>query len=86
MSVLEALKYGEIDATVVQPIYLSPLPVWVLKDFKNKEAVVVELNSTGQLASLLRDKVGLHIKQEIKQYDARPFDPIKLSTKLKEVI
>ncbi|MFX1339673.1 MAG: 2-oxoacid:acceptor oxidoreductase subunit alpha [Promethearchaeota archaeon] len=86
MSVLEGLKYGEIDATVVQPIYLSPLPVWILKDFKNKEAVVVELNSTGQLASLLRDKVGLHIKQEIKQYDARPFDPIELSTKLKEVI
>ena len=86
MSVLEALKYGKIDATVVQPIYLSPLPVWILNKFKDKEAIVVELNSTGQLASLLREKLGIKIKEEIKQYDARAFDPIDLSIKLKEVI
>ena len=86
MSVLEALKYGKIGATVIQPIYLNPMPVWILNKFKDKEAIVVELNSTGQLASLLKEKIGITIKERINQYDARPFDPMELSLKIKEVI
>jgi 2-oxoglutarate ferredoxin oxidoreductase subunit alpha len=34
MSVLEALQAGNIDATVVQPIYLEPLPVWELDRYR----------------------------------------------------
>ncbi|MFX1383705.1 MAG: 2-oxoacid:acceptor oxidoreductase subunit alpha [Promethearchaeota archaeon] len=86
MSVLEALKYGNIECTVIQPIYLSPLPIWNLKKFKNKDNIVVELNSTGQLASLLKSKVGITPQAEINQYNGRPFDPIELSNILKEVI
>jgi len=86
MSVLEALKYGNIEATVVQPIYLKPLPIWNLKNYADKEGIVVEMSSTGQFATLLREKVGISPKAELKQYNGRPFDPIDLSNKIKEVL
>jgi 2-oxoglutarate ferredoxin oxidoreductase subunit alpha len=86
MSVLEALKYGKISPTVIQPIYLKPFPTWELEEFKNQENIVVEQSISGQFASLLKDKTGINIKNTIKQYDGRPFDPIKLSQKIKEVL
>jgi 2-oxoglutarate ferredoxin oxidoreductase subunit alpha len=86
MSVLEALKYGKLNPTAVAPIYLSPLPIWELEEFKNQDNIVIEQNSTGQFATLLKDKAGLDIRTTIKQYNGRPFDPIELSQKLKEVL
>ena len=87
MSVLEALDYGEIDATVVQPIYLNPFPTWELEKYRNKtHAIVVEQNSTGQLESILREKIGIKFKNSINKYDGRAFDPIDLAEKIKEVL
>jgi len=86
MSVIEAINFGKINPTIIQPIYLNPLPIWELKQFKNQENIVVEQSSTGQLTSLLREKAGLNIKSTIKRYDGRPFDPIELSSKIKEVL
>ncbi len=84
MSVLEALNYGGLNPTIVQPIYLSPLPVWELEEFKNQDNIVIEQSITEQFASLLKEKAGLNIKSVIKRYDGRPFDPIELSIKIKE--
>jgi len=84
MSVLEALKYCGLNPTIVQPIYLSPLPIWKLEEFKNQDNIVIEQSITGQFASLLKEKAGLNIRRVIKRYDGRPFDPIELSTKIKE--
>ena len=84
MSVLEALKYGELKPTIVQPIYLSPLPVWELEEFINQDNIVIEQSVTGQFASLLKEKSDLNIRSVIKRYDGRPFDPIELSIKIKE--
>ncbi|MFW9894363.1 MAG: 2-oxoacid:acceptor oxidoreductase subunit alpha [Candidatus Thorarchaeota archaeon] len=86
MSVIEALRYGNLNHTIVAPIYLNPLPTWELEEFKNKENIVVEQSSTGQFTKLLRERAGLKIKTTIKQYDGRPFDPIELSNKIKEVL
>ncbi|MHA2055772.1 MAG: 2-oxoacid:acceptor oxidoreductase subunit alpha, partial [Candidatus Hodarchaeales archaeon] len=86
MSVLEALKYGKINPTIIQPIYLSPLPTWALEEFRSQDNIVVEQSSTGQFTQLLQGKGGLKIKHTIKRYDGRPFDPIELSTKIKEVL
>ena len=85
MSVLEALDYAGINATVVQPVYLQPFPVWELDKYKNKKTIVVEQNSTGQLEQLLRDKVGINPVLSIRQFDGRPFNPIDLSKKLRKV-
>jgi len=81
MSVLEALDYADITARVVQPIYLEPFPIWELR--KYKRGIVVEQNSRGQLAELLREKAGVEITSTIKRYDGRPFDVIELSSKIK---
>ncbi len=86
MSVLEALRYGRVNPTIVQPIYLNPLPTWELEEFKNQDNIVIEQSSTGQFASLLKEKAGLKIRSTIKKYDGRPFDPIELSKKIKEVL
>jgi 2-oxoglutarate ferredoxin oxidoreductase subunit alpha len=86
MSVLEALKYGKLNPTIIAPIYLNPLPVWELDEFKNKENIVVEQSSTGQFTKLLKEKAGLKINHTIKQYDGRPFDPIDLLSRIKEVL
>ncbi|MGB2804006.1 MAG: 2-oxoacid:acceptor oxidoreductase subunit alpha [Candidatus Zixiibacteriota bacterium] len=84
MSVLEALQASNIDATVVQPIYLEPLPVWELDRYRDREIIVVEQSCSGQFASLLEEKVGIRPKVVIKKYDGRPFDPVELSEKIKE--
>ncbi|MHA2039199.1 MAG: 2-oxoacid:acceptor oxidoreductase subunit alpha, partial [Promethearchaeota archaeon] len=86
MSVLEALKYGKMNPTTIQPVYLNPLPTWELEEFKNQDNIVVEQSSTGQFTALLKGKAGLNIKSTIKRYNGRPFDPIELSTKIKEVL
>jgi 2-oxoglutarate ferredoxin oxidoreductase subunit alpha len=86
MSVLEALRYGRMNPTIIAPIYLNPLPIWELEEFKNQDNIVIEQSISGQFTSLLKGKAELNIKHTITQYDGRPFDPIKLSTKIKEVI
>ena len=83
MSVLEALRHGRLNPTIVQPIYLSPIPIWELEEFKNQDNIVIEQSISGQFASLLKEKAGLNIRSVIKRYDGRPFDPIELSIKIK---
>lgn len=82
MSVLEAIDFGELEMTVVQPIYLEPFPVWEMGKYRGTKGVVVEQNSTGQLATLLREKVGVNVQSLILKYDGRPFDPQELAKQL----
>ena len=86
MSVLEALNHGDIDAKVVQPRYLEPLPIWELEEYMDKDVIVVEQSSEGQFAKLLREKVNIVPKTVIRRYDGRPFEPEKLAEEIKEVI
>ena len=86
MSVLEALKFGNIDARIIQPIYLEPFPTWKLDKFRKSKGIVIEQSCTGLFASLLKEKVGIEPKAIIKKYDGRAFNPKELSEKIKEVI
>ncbi|MBU7014402.1 MAG: 2-oxoacid:acceptor oxidoreductase family protein [Theionarchaea archaeon] len=83
MSVLEALRAGDIDATVVQPVYLRPFPVWEFTGYDR--AVVVEQSSTGQFATLLKEKAQVD-SLVIAKYDGRPFDPQNLALAIKEAV
>jgi 2-oxoglutarate ferredoxin oxidoreductase subunit alpha len=85
MSVLEALRQGEIRARVVQPVYLEPFPLWELEQYAGNTVIAVEQSSTGQFALLLKEKAGIQSHQ-IKQYDGRPFDPEELASKIEEVL
>ena len=86
MSVLEALRYGNLNSTIIQPIYLSPLPTWELEEFKGQDNIVVEQSISGQFSALLAEKAGINVRKTIKKYDGRPFDPIELSKEIKEVL
>ena len=86
MSVIEALKYGKLNPTTIQPIYLSPLPTWKLEEFKDQDNIVVEQSISGQFTQLLSGKAGINVRTTIKRYDGRPFDPIVLSQQIKEVL
>lgn len=79
MSVIEALMAGGIEATVVQPRYLEPLPVWELERYRGRKALVVEQSRQGQFASLLREKAGIDDTTIIRRYDGRPFEPNELA-------
>ena len=86
MSVLEALRAGGIEATVIQPVYLEPLPVWEMDKYGTNGCIVVEQSSTGQFESLLRERARIHVKTGIRKYDGRPFDPDDLAAKIKEAL
>jgi len=71
---------------VVQPLYLSPLPIWELSShFENVEKVVcVEANSTAQLSTWLAFH-GLGVDENVLKYDGRPFTVDQLEEEIKEV-
>ncbi len=86
MSVREALNFGDIEAIIVQPRFLEPLPVWELSRYKDRPSLVVEMSSTGQFATLLREKIGIIPGEIIRKYDGRPFDPQELSWEIKKAL
>jgi 2-oxoglutarate ferredoxin oxidoreductase subunit alpha len=85
MSVLEALYIGGIEAKVVQPIYLKPLPVWELARHRADGPIVIEHSATGQFTALLNEKVGISGIRSIKKHDGRPFEPNELAQAIKGV-
>ena len=84
MSVLEALRAGGLDATVVQPVYLEPFPVWALEDYRGSDPVVVEQSAGGQFARLLAEKAGIRARAVVRRYDGRPFDPDELAAAIRK--
>jgi 2-oxoglutarate ferredoxin oxidoreductase subunit alpha len=86
MSVLEAVRYGGLQATIVQPIYLEPFPVWELTRFKDRKAIAIELSSEGTFSSLLKEKAGIEATWDLRRYDGRPFEPTELAEELKGVM
>jgi len=71
----------------LQVLYLAPFPEWeVSKHLRTaKKAVTVEGNLTGQLRSLVREHTGYKIENAVLKNDGRPFDPVLLSGRLREV-
>ena len=86
LSVLEAFRSGELQGTVVQPIYLEPFPVWELAKYKDRKAIVVEQSSMGTFANLLKEKAGIEGTWALRRYDGRPFEPTELASELKGVM
>ncbi|MBS3773285.1 MAG: 2-oxoacid:acceptor oxidoreductase family protein [Candidatus Thermoplasmatota archaeon] len=84
LSVLEALRAGDIDARVVQPVYLRPFPVWELDGYR--DVVVVEQSAAGSFEQLLREKTDIAVAESVRKYDGRPFEPTELARELGEVL
>jgi 2-oxoglutarate ferredoxin oxidoreductase subunit alpha len=82
--VLEASKYFDKPAKLIQIVWLEPFDKErVLKEFGgSKRIVCVEGNHNGQLASLIREKTGIEIKDKILKYDSMPFNPMELAEEI----
>ncbi|MFQ6061359.1 MAG: 2-oxoacid:acceptor oxidoreductase subunit alpha, partial [Thermoplasmata archaeon] len=85
-SVLEASKHLE-KVRVVQVIYLEPFPIWAVeKALEGVEKIVtIELSVSGQFTTLLKNN-GIHADNSVRKYDGRPFDPVDLANRIKEVM
>jgi 2-oxoglutarate ferredoxin oxidoreductase subunit alpha len=78
---------GELGLAVVQPLVLDPFPAEAYRRAAGGFAscLVVEDNSTGQLARLLAEH-GFGVEGTVLRYDGRPFALEELVDRLKEVI
>jgi 2-oxoglutarate ferredoxin oxidoreductase subunit alpha len=73
--VLEALK-GVSGVKLVQVIWMEPFPKnKLLSEIKDKRLLVIENNSTGQLASLIRENLFREPDGLLLKYDGRQFFP-----------
>ncbi|MDD3493258.1 MAG: 2-oxoacid:acceptor oxidoreductase family protein [Candidatus Thermoplasmatota archaeon] len=86
LSVREALRHAGLEAQVVQPIYLRPLPTWELEAYADQQPVVVEQSAAGSFARLLQERADISPGHVIRRYDGRPFDPRDLAHRLQEVL
>jgi 2-oxoglutarate ferredoxin oxidoreductase subunit alpha len=91
MPVREAANQLALEGIMVRHmhlVYLSPFPdKEVEAELKNaKKATVIEMNSTGQLRGLIREKTGVQIQNALLKYDGRPFDPIHIKAHIRELM
>lgn len=76
----EAIKWLTRDGyevNALQIVYMEPFPAeaveHVLRTAKRK--LLIEQNSSAQLAGLIREKTGIQLTDRLLRYDGRPFEP-----------
>ncbi len=86
-AILETMALVDRPLKFMQILYLNPFPEWEVSKhlLAAKNSVLVEGNLTGQLGSLIREHTGHRIKNAVLKNDGRPFDPVLLARKLREV-
>jgi 2-oxoglutarate ferredoxin oxidoreductase subunit alpha len=87
----EAMRRLNAEGNILnylQVLYLQPFPKTKVEQAlgKAKRTVVVEHNSTSQLAGLIRDHTLRNVDHKILKYDGRSFNPIELANRIKEVL
>jgi len=71
--VLDSIK--DLNCKFIQILYIEPFPRKIKKELEKKNIILIENNSTGQLADVIAEKIGIFIedKNKILKYDGRPF-------------
>ena len=85
-AIIDAISDGKIDAKFIQVIFMDPFSEKIKADLvKAKKVIIVENNATAQLATLIRNKIGIIIedKNKILRYDGRPFFSDELAEEIK---
>ncbi|MEK6833812.1 MAG: 2-oxoacid:acceptor oxidoreductase family protein [Nanoarchaeota archaeon] len=72
-AILDAIK--DINAEFIQLKYIEPFPEELKEKLSEKNIILIENSSTGQLAGIITKKTGIFIdnKNKILRYDGRPF-------------
>ena len=91
LPIIEAMSWLEREGVYtrfIQVVWLEPFPVNSIKRalVPASRLVVVECSATPQLASLLREHVGVEPDYEVKRYDGRPLDPEQVYERVIEVV
>ncbi|VVB79325.1 2-oxoglutarate synthase subunit KorA [uncultured archaeon] len=71
-AVLDAIKEMK-NVKFLQILYMEPFPIEIKKELDKKKVILVENNSTAQLAGLIAEKTGIFVENKILRYDGRPF-------------
>jgi len=87
LDAIEILREKQLKVGFLQVLYLEPFPAEkVAQVIGSKKVVDVENNATGQLASLIRENLGIGVDEMILRYDGRPFEPVELVERIEEVL
>jgi len=81
-------EVGELlGLKVVQPLFLEPFPLRKIKQAIGdaKRIICVEVNATGQLASLLQNN-GIKVNNVLLKFDGRPFFIDELKSKVEGLV
>lgn len=84
-AVLEALKQLP-KVNFLHLNWINPFPAELVSVYlkKSKKILNVELNYSGQLAGLIREKTGIKIEDNYLKFDGRPFFPEELISEFKK--
>ncbi|MFA6552156.1 MAG: 2-oxoacid:acceptor oxidoreductase subunit alpha [Candidatus Paceibacterota bacterium] len=86
--VLEAAKYLDKPVRLVQVLWVEPFDsakvTEALKDAK--KIINIECNHDAQMASLIKEKTGINVTDNILKYDSRPFEPVALAEEINNII
>jgi len=82
-AIIDAIK--SIDVEFIHLKYIEPFPKEIKKKILEKNIILVENSSTGQLGGIVAKKIGILIddKNKILRYDGRPFFADELNEEIK---
>jgi 2-oxoglutarate ferredoxin oxidoreductase subunit alpha len=85
-AILEAIDGLPVKFLQIQ--VLEPFPIKIVKDILRgiTNIIGVEQNTTAQFGALLYAKTGVGVNHKILRYDGRPFEPLELRARIKEVL
>jgi len=85
---MKLLKQDGVEVNYLQILYLLPFPTNAVEGIlrKARKTIVVENNKTSQLSGLIREHTLRDVDYKILKYDGRPFNPIYLSERIKEMV
>ena len=86
-AVLEAIKHFK-NVNFLHLTWVSPFPAVAIKKAleKARRVLNVECNYSAQMGSLIREKTGIEIKNNLLKYDGRPFYPEEIIAQIKKVL
>ena len=85
---IETLRQEGIDAAILNLSWLWPFPIAAVRSVLNKSScpVVIEGNSTHQLAKLISQELAIDIYHKRTKYDGRPFYPSEVIKYAHEIL
>ncbi|KYH38761.1 MAG: 2-oxoacid:acceptor oxidoreductase, alpha subunit [Candidatus Bathyarchaeota archaeon B23] len=88
LEALKLLRRGGIEARFIQPVYLEPFPRGAMERLLSGDEpkLLVEMNKTAQLGSLIGLHIGYVFKHRLLRYDGRPVNPGEIYEAVKEVL